>query len=858
MEENKKKGIYLEKLTNSTNKDIIHGKNYLFVIGIDKYVYASQLNNAVRDSKDFRDILLEKYHFHADYLYELFDESASRKNILDKLTILEEIIKPEDNLLIYYSGHGTTNNAKNKGYWIPVDAKYRSDYIANSSIRDHLDDIKAHHIYLIVDSCFSGTIVTRSDESNKKVESFPSRRVLTSGRTELVSDGEAGGNSPFATCLLTFLKAKTDSVSALDLELYLIKTVPQLADQLPSSARLYGIGDLGGQFIFHPNERPISEWKKTQNLHTEKAYNLFLTKFGESEFAEEALWNLSLLQDSPTAYDNYLNRYPNGKFSQEAENRSISIEEAKAWSWAIQSNSIDSYLDFLRKYPKNIKTKQAKKEIAKLQKIEEEERANRRRKSEEKGDWENAQRLDTIGSYRRFINKHPDSVYLKKAEQRKQQLYIIEEEAKRIQKQQAISIKSNKNTETNSKQQLKSKDTLSVFQSLSKKDKKTVVGTAIGLSLVLLAILIYFLQLPTFEELMDKANVQKSAGEFNQARRTLWRAQELEDNEQVKEKLVQVKESIDSVWLQNKYDELIQKASDTGIPSAKFGYLEDAQKLKHTDEVINLIKKLERELKPPLKFIEGGTFIMGDKNFKSNSRMNDDEPIRKVTLSDFYLGKFEVTNLEYSVFLNSVKPDSLLLSNWIDLDGYYHYSGCRIDTDGERFIVNKTYRNYPVAYVSWVGANEYCKWLGEGYRLPTEAEWEYAAGGGASDRTIYPGTNDVKKLIEYGVTGGISYTTYGNTYYDASPKMIGTCKPNQLGLYDMAGNLAEWCNDWTGSSETYSSEVQINPQGPKTGRSKVQKGSAWENGASGAKVGDRSSGYSPSYRTSFRVAKSIK
>lgn len=238
--------------TSHSSEQNIPARNFLLIIGIDQYEHAPKLHNAVRDAKAFRDILLDKYQFEAQYSIELFDQDATRKNILGKLAELEHVVNKQDNFILYFSGHGVMNERQTKGYWVPVDAESKTDYIPNSQIKDHLDEIQAHHIYLIADSCFSGSIINRSAEFSNRVEALPSRRVLSSGRKEVVSDGKPGDHSPFANCLLTYLHTHQGSLPASQLEQHIKVNTPKSSAQTPASAYIHGLGDQGGEFVFHP------------------------------------------------------------------------------------------------------------------------------------------------------------------------------------------------------------------------------------------------------------------------------------------------------------------------------------------------------------------------------------------------------------------------------------------------------------------------------------------------------------------------------------------------------------------------------------------------------------------------------
>ena len=156
--------------------------------------------------------------------------------------------------------------------------------------------------------------------------------------------------------------------------------------------------------------------------------------------------------------------------------------------------------------------------------------------------------------------------------------------------------------------------------------------------------------------------------------------------------------------------------------------------------------------------------------------------------------------------------------------------------------------NLPVENVSWNDVQEFIKKLnsltGKLYRLPTEAEWEYAArGGNRSQGFKYSGSNTVGNVAWYSANSG------------SSIKPVGTKSPNELGIYDMSGNVWEWCSDWYG---TYSSNAETNPRGPSTGSYRVLRGGCWLNLAWHVRVSNRYN-HSPGDRSSnigFRLVSS--
>ncbi len=185
-------------------------------------------------------------------------------------------------------------------------------------------------------------------------------------------------------------------------------------------------------------------------------------------------------------------------------------------------------------------------------------------------------------------------------------------------------------------------------------------------------------------------------------------------------------------------------------------------------------------------YVEGGTFTMGATAEQGSDAWGDERPTHKVTLSDYYIGETQVTQALWKAVMGD-NPS---------------------DRKGD---------NLPVERVSWEDAQEFIKKLngvtGRTFRLPTEAEWEYAARGGKNSKGYkYSGSNSIDEVAWYdGNSGGKTHP-------------VKEKKANELGLYDMSGNVWEWCNDWYGE---YSSDAQTNPQGPEKGSDRVLRGGGW-------------------------------
>ncbi len=245
----------------TAKKEMEIGNYYALIVGIDKYSGTwTHLNNAVNDAKSVESMLKAKYKF--DNIMVLYDEQATRKNIIDKFEWLVDKVAEKDNVLIYFSGHGEYKQQLNKGYWVPVDATSSSvsNYISNSEIQTFLAGIKSKHTLLMSDACFSGDIFRgkteylpyeNSDKYYAKVHDLVSRQAITSGGIEPVMDGGSEGHSIFCYYLLKVLKNNTNKYFDAG-QLFSGIKIPIVnnSNQTPNFSPIKNTGDEGGQFIF--------------------------------------------------------------------------------------------------------------------------------------------------------------------------------------------------------------------------------------------------------------------------------------------------------------------------------------------------------------------------------------------------------------------------------------------------------------------------------------------------------------------------------------------------------------------------------------------------------------------------------
>ena len=319
------------------------GKNYLFAIGINAYSDFTPLLNARKDIEDMAALLTEHYYFDPNHILLLCDEHATRENIIDELEVLGAQIQPEDRLLIYYSGHGF--RIGERGFWIPVDAKRNrfGSYISNAEVRDIIQAIKARHILLISDSCFSASLLVRdaSRDIGKTFQNWdkdPSRYVFISGKG-VVSDGEKGKNSPFAAGILKHLRHnEAEALNIVSLADQVTKEIQFNYEQQAEISPLFQAGHGGGQFIFFKKQTERDDWQSALLKNTEGGYLAYLDKYENGQFvpeaeakllviADEKEWQVATLQDAAFYYRQYLRKFRNGKYAETAHTQLNVIRE---------------------------------------------------------------------------------------------------------------------------------------------------------------------------------------------------------------------------------------------------------------------------------------------------------------------------------------------------------------------------------------------------------------------------------------------------------------------------------------------------------------------------------------------------
>ncbi len=275
---------------------------------------------------------------------------------------------------------------------------------------------------------------------------------------------------------------------------------------------------------------------------------------------------------------------------------------------------------------------------------------------------------------------------------------------------------------------------------------------------------------------------------------------------------------------------------------ANFKNIPENKKIDQEQITIQPIERSYTHKQTGIEFVEvkGGTFEMGDLGEDGD---DDEKPVHTVNLNDFQMSKYLITNQRYAQFLDEYGGDKIKDGEYAGRRMICEYQWGLKKSD-EKWQPQEGYENHPVVYVSWYGVSEFCKFYG--FRLPTEAEWEYAARSRGRNET-WAGLSEESELIEYAW-----YSE--NSNQQTHP--VGEKKPNGLGLYDMSGNVWEWCQDGY-DYEYYSKSPINNPTGSEILDSRALRGGSWLSTLLLVRTSNRL-GIAPYYESSgvgFRVAR---
>ena len=729
--------IIVNDINNIPQELPLYNKCYAVLIAIDRYKnlnYNLQLKNAVSDAKGVQQLLAEKFSF--EKFYQLYNDDASKDNILKVLQGDLSSATSEDAVLVFFAGHGYTQEGMSGdvGFIIPYDGSLEENEmyknISMVELRDNIaNTLKAKHIFFVIDACYSGTLLAkRGAEKEEKINyeylktitEKPVRQVLTAGgKNEQVLDGGLFGHSVFTGRFLEKLKNAEHYITAKEIGYSVPKDVFSDASdrhhkQNPQFGNLLGEGD----FVFIP--------KVTQNISSEELLQAELKKLEEEnqqlsaqkkqteeaankQQQEEVKNQLAALQKKRELEAREQQQREEERQRQIEEQKRkqellalVDVEKKKIESATKEELTLESAIQKVREYQRKIANVTSDVETQKQKALQLETDDKPRGEFETQGEYN--QRLQNNTSKRQRIETEYNDL-------KKQNASIYDDQISQLTNRKFV---------------------------VEKNDVAVTLGK-------------YDVDNGSFAVTLDVNN--KNISKLSPCQEIQLRvAREDAKTLRESETLLEVKTNV--------------TLSPTLIASINKITLSDIAHNKNYEVVI-----AEKE-NCDWVFVQGGTFEMGEGNEK-----------HRVTLSDFYIGKYEVTQREWKEVMgnnpSNFKGDDL-----------------------------------PVEQVSWDDIQDYLQKLnakaGKNYRLPTEAEWEYAARGGNKSRGYeYSGSNSVSSVAWY------------NTNQTHS---VGTKQANELGIYDMSGNVWEWCNDWYGD---YSSNAQTNPQGPTSGTYRVLRGGSF-------------------------------
>ena len=713
------------------------GTYHALLVGINDYKDPEipDLETPVNDVNEMTVLLKKKYGFRVK---RLINSKASREGINNALRHLVVTAKKEDSVLIYYAGHGGHDKVVGGGYWVPWDARHSNtgSYFDNVLTQKLIAGMKARHVLLISDSCYSGTLFGKAralppDITDKYYLSLfneKSRWGMTSGNFTPVSDGGTDGHSVFAYQLIKALRKNSSPyLSTQQLYTGFAHIVANNSEQSPMCRPIKNTGDQGGEFIFIMAEEespdPVAPAppaaKKQSWLSVEANVANADVLVDGKPVGKTPLSDYELapgghrITVAGQGYGSYEKTYTFR--SGRSKEINVLLAEAKPVNGSlavdtIPEDAVVKIMNIREKYQRGIELGPGKYHVRVL-----------------------APGYDTQNLWTE-VGLGEDkiiTVHLEKAEPK---------------------------------------------QPVPQKPAASAGNTASSPG--------------SFSSQLDDLAARK-------AKWDTWQAGMEADY--AKLKALENDQAIPAEQRKQLFKAfLAQYAADNSYSTQDEALRRNAAS---SLETLDNAGKVYVEPVTGMQFVwvPGGCFQMGD-TFGDGSSY--EKPAHKVCVAGFWLGKTEVTQGQWTKIMGS-NPSKF-----------------------------KKGDNYPVEQVSWNDCQIFIKKLnsrsGKSFRLPHEAEWEYAAreGGkkvrfGTGKDTIGPDEANFDASAKYKESNSRS------GQYRKQTVPVDSFSPNSLGLYNMSGNVWEWCQDWYGENY-YSNSPQDNPHGPFEGSNRVMRGGSWD------------------------------
>ena len=782
------------------------GERYALLIGISKYANpAINLSFAAADAEALNKVLLdpEVGGYKPDNIRLLVNDQASRKNVMSALrSWLGPRVTPNDSVIIFYSGHGALGNG-NEAFWVTYDADVEdlsSSAMSNKEISQLIADLPAKRKLTLIDSCFS-------EATAKKYKALVAADVLNEFKGEGVvtmtaSTGqeksvEVGGHGAFTYHLLDALIGKADKNNNGVVEIdevwdYLSEKVKKtaadagnkqtpvlLADRLehgyavtvnPSLAAGATLAEL--KKMYGAGAITVDEIGEAERLFNQREGSPELRQFyrdlaaGVLTPAYFRRLRQGIGQAPPAAAPS------TSAAATGAPAAGPTAEETDAFKTAQTLNTIEAWNRFLQQFPASALARDARTRLTDLETIETQRRA-------EQAAYDIAKAGDSEKGWDQYLSQFPNGLHASEARRRITEVRDAAEKAKM--ETTAYILAQSQNTEEGWQNFIKqfpsgqlailAQNQLDAVRKVNSEKENALYQAALANNM---------------PEDWDKYIKDFPRGRFVEEamRKKTDAARRVEEENTLKS--ARTTDSVDG-W------KIYVDKYPSGTGSA------DARKR---------IDQLTWIAFADMKAVPAGSFMMG-----SAKGGGDEKPPHRVELDGFKIGRSEVTNAQYMKFIEETKRPKPA-----DPDFTKNYMSAHPDL--------------PVVHVSYNDAVAFCQWLsqktGATVRLPSEAEWEYAALAG-HDGNLYPwGAADPKTRARFSGNDPSGVKTVAREAF----------LPNDFGLYNLAGNVAEWVSDYY-SEDTYKAPAKKNPTGPAAGKERVVRGGSFKDGEDKIRVAVR-------------------
>ncbi|MAG98894.1 MAG: hypothetical protein CMM08_19650 [Rhodospirillaceae bacterium] len=413
--------------------DIDLGRYHAIVIGNNDYANLSKLRSAVNDARHVADLLERDYDFAVHLLV-----NATRSDVIRALSKLRANLTPNDNLLIYYAGHGVLDSYAEEGYWLPVDAEQDNpaNWISNANLTNLLRAIRAKHVMVVADSCYSGTLVraapikirtaTAPDAWIRRMAEKRSRTALVSGGLEPVIDSGGGANSVFAKAFLSALRKNNGIMDGQTVFAAIKRPVALESDQTPQYSDIRRSGHDGGDFLFQRiSGRGIAPAAAKQHQVRQVPQVPAVPR----EALDITFWNSIKDSDDPAAFEAYLVQFPDGTFAAIAK---LKIRDLGGAAAKDRKEKEAKARDDAAAQAKSRAEAQAR------QKVEADQMAAlaRARSEAEEQLWKSVAVRDEAAGYETYLNLYPAGRFAALARQRSEQAQARAADAKQHREQE--------------------------------------------------------------------------------------------------------------------------------------------------------------------------------------------------------------------------------------------------------------------------------------------------------------------------------------------------------------------------------------------------------------------------------------